>query len=421
MSANTQTGERKKRGNRGDFHGLHLQFLTVNLERYTDASKKSKTPEFWRRLFKIYWVIFPWRLAINHELEGEPAIEAILPVDEEVAEETPIAAKPLSEEELASKTELVVKIEKKIKQWYNYRRTATGLAGNPFASMLTQLRRPTMSAPRRLTNYQFYMQHPDYKEKVQSEFLVLGYDKKPVSLHLNFRCKVAQNLLASESEKVKEDMKKGAAAEYKTLLVEHEEATEGSPSPREEDQAIARDHLSTLITPLLRSLHKYTGYSLTLLAGKSTTLGRRRNFKSSGAIHAGTTAATKDTKEATFPQWDPVVYKMALDQFTRFIWAVDQSNTTAAMEASDVQAPNSADATATANTNTDPSPAAVGKAADKTSDTFPEVLLPDAQAQGNTSAPDEDSDSEPLRVLDPALKRQLAAIKDVEERHTRQN
>jgi hypothetical protein len=41
-------------------------------------------------------------------------------------------------------------------------------------------------------------------------------------------------------------------------------------------------------------------------------------------MHAGKTTATKDSKAATFPQWDPVVYKAVLDQFARFVWAVGE-------------------------------------------------------------------------------------------------
>jgi hypothetical protein len=57
MSANAV--DKKKRGNKGDFHGQRLEFLNVNMERYVQASKKTKTTVFFRRLFKAYWKIFP--------------------------------------------------------------------------------------------------------------------------------------------------------------------------------------------------------------------------------------------------------------------------------------------------------------------------------------------------------------------------
>jgi hypothetical protein len=82
------------------------------------------------------------------------------------------------------------------------------------------------------------MQHPDFKGRVQDEFAARGYASRDVKSHISLRCKVAQDLLAEETQDIKNIVKEGANEEYKQLLAEHKEAMEGTPSVRVEDQAL---------------------------------------------------------------------------------------------------------------------------------------------------------------------------------------
>jgi N-formylglutamate amidohydrolase len=82
------------------------------------------------------------------------------------------------------------------------------------------------------------MQHTAYKDKVQDEFVARRYKGRPANNHLQLRCKVAQDLLAEESQEVKDQIKAEAAEEYRDLLEEHEDDMEGTPSLKEEDQAL---------------------------------------------------------------------------------------------------------------------------------------------------------------------------------------
>jgi hypothetical protein len=73
----------KKRGQPSDFKGSRLQFLTENVPKYIEASKKlngtgktgkkkNGTCEFYDKFFFEYWRKFPWRIPIEQEPPPEP-------------------------------------------------------------------------------------------------------------------------------------------------------------------------------------------------------------------------------------------------------------------------------------------------------------------------------------------------------------
>lgn len=71
-----ETKEKKKRGNRGDFHGQRLEFLEANLPNYQRVSKEGKVrPWFNDVLFPEYWAKFHWSLP----LEKEPSPSDVYP------------------------------------------------------------------------------------------------------------------------------------------------------------------------------------------------------------------------------------------------------------------------------------------------------------------------------------------------------
>jgi hypothetical protein len=58
------------------------------------------------------------------------------------------------------------------------------------------------------------MQQPEFKGRVQEEFVARGYGEQPASLHISLHCKVAQDVLADESAEVKARIKEEVNEEY---------------------------------------------------------------------------------------------------------------------------------------------------------------------------------------------------------------
>jgi hypothetical protein len=147
-------------------------------------------------------------------------------------------------------------------------------------------------APKRIVDYQFYMQHPDFKEKVAQEYSEnhLGTPKKD---RLKVKCEIARTLLEAESEEVKARIRAEAVAEHEALLEAHNKAFEGTPPATEEERELlvwncfgcmasflitlfpcicsARERFSSVVAPLLTAMADYTGYKMTLLAGRVET------------------------------------------------------------------------------------------------------------------------------------------------------
>ncbi|KAJ7809604.1 hypothetical protein B0H13DRAFT_2385139 [Mycena leptocephala] len=165
------------------------------MDDYLEALKKGKTRNFWPKLFKDYLEKFHWRLPLHQE----PSPDDAFPSDSN-----------LTVQELDEKTKVVTELKRKIKSWYNHRRTAMGLTANPFTPWLSRLRRPTDKAPGRLPDYQFYMQHDDFKN-------------------------------AAEPEEVKARIRKEAQEEQDEVLKSWNDADEGLPSlePEEQEEWVA--------------------------------------------------------------------------------------------------------------------------------------------------------------------------------------
>ncbi|KAJ7027745.1 hypothetical protein C8F04DRAFT_1266695 [Mycena alexandri] len=283
---------RLKPGNKGDFHGKRYDFLVNNLEGYLEASKKGKTRTWWPGLFEAYWSRFHWRLA----LDEEPADDAVVVVG---------GSEELTAEEEDEKAAVQKAIKSKIKTWYNHHRNAMGLTSNPFTPWLARLRQPEAQCPKRVTDYQFYMQHDDFKTAVDNEFQTRYWDQ-PREQHLALRCKVAREFFEAEPEDVKKRIRDEAREEH------------------EEQVSLARIRFSQVVAPLLHGLRAYTGYHITLIAG--------RLIEGDGdvkvdlvSVHAGK-SKSKDGPDGgkDWTQFDEVAYKdVVLDQFVRFIIAAN--------------------------------------------------------------------------------------------------
>jgi hypothetical protein len=106
---------------------------------------------------------------------------------------------------------------------------------NIFGPWLANLRKPLGPLPKAIPDHQFYMRHPQHKEKVAKEFLV-RYPQGPVGDNaLKERNRVAAELLLGEPAEVREAMKKEAAKQLIAAREKHEDARRGLPSNVPED------------------------------------------------------------------------------------------------------------------------------------------------------------------------------------------
>lgn len=111
-----------------------------------------------------------------------------------------------------------------------------GLTRNPFTTWLAQLRRPSQKSPKRITDYQFYMQHDEFKDAVNAKFEEHHWDAKREDV-LSLRCAVARELFNAEPEEIKVRIRKEAVAEHEGELQRWLDANEGLPAVEVEEQA----------------------------------------------------------------------------------------------------------------------------------------------------------------------------------------
>ncbi|KAJ6631805.1 hypothetical protein B0H10DRAFT_2206221 [Mycena sp. CBHHK59/15] len=324
---NASAARQKKRGSPSDFQGKRLEFMTSQLDRYIAASKakKKKTSEFWCSFFAHYWRLFPWRLPI-----GEDPPDASEPLPEGAAwwdlpEESPEDAEAafraldldLSEEEIAMKSEIQTKTKEKIKRWFNRQRPSQmGIYGNPYFEHLSRMRRQNDEPPpKRFADYQFYLQHPDYKGGVNEQFAEEGGDDLPHGKKLALRCDIAKRLLAAEPEEVRESLKAEAEEAHEQELQEYEDAEEGLPSVDPKVQQEAHDKFPATVAPLMQSLHAYTGYTICILASRVE-----------GDTFDTISLNTGSVGGKDFSQWDPVGFATMLPTFLKFVHATHMAS-----------------------------------------------------------------------------------------------
>jgi hypothetical protein len=91
--------------------------------------------------------------------------------------------------------------KQKIKLWLGRQGKKEGMKDNVWGTWLTRFRTPATAAPKRLADFQFYMQHEDFKRKVTDMF-----DKRkgalPAKQHMKLRAEIARELLAGEPQEV---------------------------------------------------------------------------------------------------------------------------------------------------------------------------------------------------------------------------
>ncbi|KAK6996614.1 hypothetical protein R3P38DRAFT_3221658 [Favolaschia claudopus] len=292
--------QKKKTGKPSDFQGKRLEFLLEFHPIYADASQRGKTRGIWTDFFVRYWAQFPWRLPLNK--------------DPDPADPTDYALAPQNTAEEEEKKATIPATEQKIKLWLGRQSKASGLKDNPWREWLTRFRTPATSAPKKLADYQFYMQQKQYKLLITAEF---ERRKETVTAreHMKLRTLIAREHLARESQEIQTRMKEGADEEHAALMTKYDDALSGLPGLDEEDFAEARSRFSALVQPLLAGLQAHTGYEISLLAGRVKKEGGSLDIECVGS-HAGVFAGSP--AELDFSRADPSVYadvKSGVDEF----------------------------------------------------------------------------------------------------------
>ncbi|KAJ6631638.1 hypothetical protein B0H10DRAFT_2207261 [Mycena sp. CBHHK59/15] len=305
---NVSAACRKKRGSPSDFQGKRLEFMTSQLDCYIAASKakKKKTSEFWRP---------------PDASEPLPEGAAWWDLPEESPEDAEAAFRALdldlSEEEIAMKSEIQTKTKEKIKRWFNRQRPSQmGIYGNPYFEHLSRMRRQNDEPPPKwLADYQFYLQHPDYKGGVNEQFGEEGGDDLPRGKKLALRCDIAKRLLAAEPEEVRESLKAEVEEAHEQELQEYEDVEEGLPSVDPKVQQEARDKFPATVAPLMQALHAYTGYTICILASRVE-----------GDTFDTISLNTGSVGGKDFSQWDPVGFATMLPTFLKFVHATHMAS-----------------------------------------------------------------------------------------------
>lgn len=209
--------------------------------------KKKKLAEFWREFFFDYWRKFPWRMGLDVDPPADDDLPEV-PFDVEAAFLAPDA--DLDENQQQEKSEIQTKTKEvstpltyltrrliirallqKIKRWFSRQRPkAMGMYGNPYFAYLAELRaRNDDPRPRKPTEYHFYMQHADFKDKVSARFEE-EHSNAPVKQHLMLCCKLAIKMLEEEPNEVKEKLREERLQAHKKAKEEYEAADDGLPS-----------------------------------------------------------------------------------------------------------------------------------------------------------------------------------------------
>ncbi|KAJ7120486.1 hypothetical protein C8R43DRAFT_1136871 [Mycena crocata] len=306
---NEDTEPAKKRGNPGDFHGKRHEYFTGRLDELPSDADQKTVRAWWPKFFKEYWKLFPWRLPID--VDPSDDMEPV-DVDED---------KSLSLEEKEKKAKIMDEAEAKIKRWFSYRRRTSG--PNLWKKFLDmRYAESDDRRPRRLLEWQVYMQDPKKNAEINRLFRERHPDKVGEKSTLQWRAEIARELFAEEPEETKQEFRERGESEYKEALAACGKGLEGHaalhPGLSAEGQAEARKGLTKNIQPLLDAIRAHTGCHVTLIAG--TVVAGSFDIRS---VHSGS-AKNANGEDVHFTKWDMQGYKdKVMAQFMRYLVAAE--------------------------------------------------------------------------------------------------
>jgi hypothetical protein len=120
----------------------------------------------------------------------------------------------------------------KIKRWFSRKcSTAIGIHGNPYFAFLGRFRaNEEADPPKRTTDFRFYMRHPEFRDAVMEAFTE-KYSDQPKKMHVSLRCEVAKEMLAAESQEVRDRIKAECDAAHAEAVERYNESRDLEPDP----------------------------------------------------------------------------------------------------------------------------------------------------------------------------------------------
>ncbi|KAJ7840330.1 hypothetical protein B0H14DRAFT_2587555 [Mycena olivaceomarginata] len=282
--------EPKKRGQASDFQGSREVFLSSKkkgLEAKTDGLRV-----FWSNLFDEYFKVYPWDLPLDQEPDPN-AIPVRLPdTAEEALDQMGFNDSPEDKERQGK--------AKKIE-------SENQALGNPFFEHLSQLRhREQTLAPKRMSDYQYYMQHKEFKDAVRERFEDEYEEGESRARQIDARCRIAKEMLEDEPQDVRDRI---------TRECDKAHAGTWRRSKRMKRRTVlrlstqrCRENFLAIVQPLLAGLHAYTGLTLNIIGGRINE--DTQQFETMSA-----NAGVVDGKD--WARWDPAGYAACPEELSK--------------------------------------------------------------------------------------------------------
>ncbi|KAJ7837787.1 hypothetical protein B0H14DRAFT_3459926 [Mycena olivaceomarginata] len=297
--------EPKKRGQASDFQGSREK---KGLEAKTDGLRV-----FWSNLFDEYFKVYPWDLPLDQEPDPN-AIPVPLPdTAEEALDQMGFNDSPEDKEHQGKAKK---DLKAKIKRWFSRKRAGTmGIQGNPFFEHLSQLRRREQtSAPKHMSDYQYYMQHKEFKDAIRERFEDEYEEGESRARQIDACCRIAKEMLEDEPQDVRDRITRECDEAHARDLeaFKEDEEEDGLAVVDAEVQSQCRENFLAIVQPLLAGLHAYTGLTLNIIGGRINE--DTQQFETMSA-----NAGVVDGKD--WARWDPAGYAACLKNYLKFVHA----------------------------------------------------------------------------------------------------
>ncbi|KAJ7022502.1 hypothetical protein C8F04DRAFT_1272617 [Mycena alexandri] len=215
----------KRRGNQGDYHGTRLDFLQDNLDIYRERSGKKTVTSWWPELFDGWWAKFCWRWPLDFEPGPEDVPDATEDDD-------------LSPEDREAKAKAITDTEVvKNQTGFSYRLHKNGALskGNPFGKWIKQIQGGDLRRPKRLQDWQVYMQDEEKNRVINTLFREREPTLAKERNTIEYRAQIARELWEDEPEEVKAEFREQAQEEFDDAMAEYEKKCKNKAAPSELD------------------------------------------------------------------------------------------------------------------------------------------------------------------------------------------